>query len=138
MRAAAATSGPRLGNQDRNGARGSDREWKPARASAERGSFNGKTEALADSRQNAFRGITEMRNLRDVWTVDSQHYPGAHFATFPPHLIERCVIAGCPVGGVVLDPFVGAGTTGLVAKTHGRRFIGIELNAEYCEMARHL
>ena len=72
-----------------------------------------------------------MRNRRDVWTVATKPYPEAHFATFPPDLIRPCVRAGCPVGGVVLDPFAGAGTTGLVALEEGRDFLGIELNPEY-------
>lgn len=75
-------------------------------------------------------------NKRDVWTVTTKPYPGAHFATFPPDLIEPCVLAGAPAGGLVLDPFCGAGTTGMVAIRHGRRFLGLELNAEYADMAR--
>jgi hypothetical protein len=63
-------------------------------------------------------------------------YPGAHFATFPPKLVEPCVLAGSPPGQTVLDPFAGAGTTGLVALRHDRSFIGIELNEDYCELAR--
>jgi hypothetical protein len=59
-----------------------------------------------------------------------------HFATFPPKLIEPCVLAGCPEGGTVLDPFSGAGTTGLVALRNGRSYVGIELNPEYAQMAR--
>lgn len=80
--------------------------------------------------------VAAMRNKRDVWTVASQPYKGAHFATFPPKLIEPCILAGCPVGGTVLDPFGGAGTVGLVAKQHDRNAILIELNSEYAEMAR--
>jgi len=76
------------------------------------------------------------RNRRTVWTVATKPFKGAHFATFPPKLIEPCVLAGCPEGGTVLDPFAGAGTTGLVAIQHNRNFIGIELNAEYIRMAR--
>lgn len=76
------------------------------------------------------------RNLRSVWAVATRPYAEAHFATFPPEIPERCIKAGCPKGGVVLDPFFGAGTTGLVAARLGREFIGIELNADYCEMAR--
>ena len=76
------------------------------------------------------------RNKRDVWTVATQPFAGAHFATFPPKLIEPCVLAGAPEGGVVLDPFAGAGTTGLVALRHDRSFVGLELNPEYAEMAR--
>jgi len=79
------------------------------------------------------------RNKRDVWTVNSDPFPEAHFATFPPALILPCVLAGCPAGGTVLDPFSGAGTTALVAKEQGRRAIGIELNPDYVSMtARRL
>ena len=75
------------------------------------------------------------RNRRSVWTVATHPYSGAHFATFPPALITPCILAGCPAGGVVLDPFMGAGTTALVAATHGRQYIGCELNPEYAELA---
>lgn len=75
------------------------------------------------------------RNKRSVWTVPPKPFKGAHFATFPPDLIEPCVLAGCPEGGTVLDPFGGAGTTGLVAEKHGRNAILCELNPEYAEMA---
>jgi len=76
------------------------------------------------------------KNARSVWTIATKPYAEAHFATFPPEIPERCIKAGCPKGGTVLDPFFGAGTTGLVALRLGREFIGIELNADYCEMAR--
>jgi DNA modification methylase len=76
-------------------------------------------------------------NLRSVWTITTKPFKEAHFATFPPEIPERCIKAGCPVGGVVLDPFAGAGTTGMVAKQLGRDFIGIELNPEYCRMAEN-
>ena len=78
----------------------------------------------------------ETRNRRSVWTVATRPYSGAHFAVFPPQLIEPCILAGCPVGGTVLDPFAGSGTTGAVALTHDRQFIGIELNPEYLELAK--
>jgi len=74
-------------------------------------------------------------NKRSVWTVATKGYPGAHFATFPPALIEPCILAGSRPGDTVLDPFFGSGTTGEVAVKHGRKCIGIELNADYCEMA---
>ena len=76
-------------------------------------------------------------NIRNVWTVATQPFVGAHFATFPPALIEPCIKAGCPAGGTVLDPFGGAGTTGLVADRLQRHAVLIELNPEYTEMARH-
>lgn len=71
------------------------------------------------------------RNRRSVWSVATRPYKGAHFATFPPALIEPCILAGCPVGGVVLDPFGGSGTTAGVAVAHGRKAIICELNPEY-------
>ena len=83
------------------------------------------------------RAAPEGRNRRTVWTVTTQPYSGAHFATFPPALIEPCILAGCPEGGTVLDPFGGAGTTGLVADRLQRNALLIELNPEYADMARH-
>jgi DNA modification methylase len=76
------------------------------------------------------------RNKRSVWTVTTQPFPGAHFATFPPKLIEPCVLAGSAKGDTILDPFAGAGTTGVVALRHDRSFVGIELNPDYAQMAR--
>lgn len=76
------------------------------------------------------------RNKRDVWSVSTCGFKGAHFAVFPEKLIEPCVLAGCPNGGTVLDPFCGSGTTGVVAAKNNRNFIGIELNPEYAELAR--
>lgn len=105
------------------------------RPSAPRGSFAGKTEAMADSGRNAFRAATETRNKRSVWTVPTKPFAGAHFATFPQELIEPCVLAGAAVGGLVLDPFLGAGTTAVVAERLGRRWVGCELNPEYAELA---
>ncbi|WP_017760679.1 DNA-methyltransferase [Pseudacidovorax intermedius] len=67
-------------------------------------------------------------NKRSVWTVATEAYPGSHFATFPRALIEPCILAGAPAGGIVLDPFFGSGTTGQVAQQLGRQFIGIDLN----------
>jgi DNA modification methylase len=74
-------------------------------------------------------------NKRDVWSVPVKSYPGAHFATYPPELIEPCVLAGCPVDGTVLDPFSGAATTGVVACQKNRNYIGIELNPEYAKLS---
>lgn len=76
------------------------------------------------------------RNRRNVWTVPTKPYAGAHFAVFPLKLIEPCVLAGSAEASVVLDPFAGSGTTGLVALRHNRNFIGCELNPEYAQMAR--
>jgi len=82
-----------------------------------------------------YEGYPDKRNKRSVWTVTTKPFKGAHFATFPPDLIEPCVLAGCPEGGIVLDPFGGAGTAGMVADRLGRNAVLIELNAEYAEMA---
>lgn len=78
---------------------------------------------------------TYTRNRRDVWTVATRGFFGAHFATFPPELIRPCILAGCPVGGVVLDPFFGAGTVGVVCVEEGRSYLGIEINTDYVAMA---
>ena len=74
------------------------------------------------------------RNKRSVWTVTTKPFKGAHFATFPMDLIEPCVLAGCPEGGTVLDPFGGSGTTGLVADRHKRNAVLIELNPDYIDI----
>lgn len=73
----------------------------------------------------------EKRNRRSVWTVATRPYKGAHFATFPPALIEPCILAGSRPGDIVLDPFMGSGTTAAVAIQHGRQYLGCELNPEY-------
>lgn len=80
--------------------------------------------------------ISPVRNKRDVWLINTVPYKGGHFAAFPPKLAETCILAGCPEGGTVLDPFFGSGTTGLAAKRLHRSYIGIELNSEYCALAR--
>ena len=78
---------------------------------------------------------TSTRNARDVWTIATRPYSGAHFATMPPDLVEPCILAGSRPGDVVLDPFSGAGTVPMVAERHGRRGIGVELSMNYCVMA---
>lgn len=80
-------------------------------------------------------GVGGTRNKRDVWSIPVKGFTGAHFATFPPDLIRPCILAGAPLGGVVLDPFGGAGTTAIVAMQEGRRSILCELNSEYAAMA---
>ena len=83
---------------------------------------------------NEIRGCLA-RNKRSVWTVPTRGFKGAHFATFPPDLIRPCIEAGSPLGGVVLDPFMGAGTTALIAKELGRNYVGIDLNSDYVRLA---
>ena len=99
------------------------------RPSVKRGEFNGKTNAMPG--REAFRAVTPTRNRRSVWTVATRPYKGAHFATFPPALIEPCILAGSRHGDIVLDPFMGSGTTAAVALQHGRQYLGCELNHEY-------
>ena len=79
--------------------------------------------------------ISDTRRGRDIWSFPTSPYRGAHFAAYPIELARRCILAGCPEGGVVLDPFFGSGTTGAAALTLGRRYIGIELNPEYIPLA---
>ncbi len=73
----------------------------------------------------------EKRNKRSVWSVNKKPYKGAHFATYPEELIEPCILAGSEKGDIILDPFMGSGTTAMVAKTHGRHYIGCELHEDY-------
>jgi DNA modification methylase len=75
------------------------------------------------------------KNRRSVWNINTKPYKGAHFATFPEALVEPCIQAGCPLDGVVLDPFSGAGTTAVVAKKLGMSWLGVELNAEYIKLS---
>ena len=79
--------------------------------------------------------INPLRNKRDVWKINTVPFKGGHYAAYPPKLVETCLLAGCPEGGIVLDPFMGSGTTGMVASQMGRHFVGIELNPEYTELA---
>jgi DNA modification methylase len=113
----------------------SDREFR-GKLKGERGSQPyAKVRGNDRTHSGGYPRTRDGRNKRSVWTVTTKPFKGAHFATFPPDLIEPCVLAGCPEGGTVLDPFFGAGTVGLVAQKHKRKFIGIELNQEYVEIA---
>jgi len=80
-------------------------------------------------------GDGKARNKRSVWSLCTAYFQGAHFAVFPEKLVEPCILAGCPVDRVVLDPFAGSGTTGVVAKRLHRNFIGVEINPNYCKLA---
>lgn len=109
-----------------------------ARGGGKKYSADDAISAIGNSHNLDKYGVTPAtRNRRNVWTVATQPYAGAHFAVFPPKLIEPCVLAGSAEGDTVLDPFAGSGTTGLVALRHNREFIGCELNPEYAQMARH-
>lgn len=146
----AASSITRL-SQNIDGQKGSDRVP---------GKTNGTMKAVGRGVSNSFRGqganrtgdnaaanrdgrdmkdigtASEKRNKRSVWNVSTKPFKEAHFATFPPDLIEPCVLAGCPAGGTVLDPFGGAGTTALVAERSGRNSILCELNPDYAAITR--
>ena len=99
--------------------------------------FNGETNVDTKTRGHGSHcGSGYMRAKRSVWSVATQSFYGAHFATFPKALIYPCVLAGCPEGGTVLDPFFGSGTTGVVCKELNRKCIGIELNPEYAKLAQ--
>ena len=82
------------------------------------------------------RPVAELRNKRDVWTITTKPFKGAHFAVMPEALVEPCILAGSKEGDTVLDPFTGSGTVAVVALRHGRNFVGTELNPEYAEIAR--
>lgn len=136
MKEPAAESSLKRWAQDVESQRGSDRVP---------GKTNGAMKAVGGPRSRGYQpGNTKQsglenpeihapttRNRRSVWTIATRPYKGAHFATFPPELIEPCILAGAPVGRIVLDPFFGSGTTGQVAQALGRMFIGIELNPDY-------
>ena len=79
----------------------------------------------------------ERKNKRSVWSVTKKPYKGAHFATFPPDLIEPCILAGSDPGDIILDPFMGSGTTAMVAKQHGRYYMGCELHEDYGELIKN-
>jgi DNA modification methylase len=115
-------------NRAANGIRRSDKQRGHGRRHA---GFNDRWDAMEWKEQ-----YSGMRNKRDVWTIATSPYPESHFATFPPELPELCIKAGSKPGDIILDPFSGAGTTGLIAQRLGRSFIGIELNPAYVEMAR--
>jgi DNA modification methylase len=118
------------GNHHRQGREKGERIDKQRGHTRRHAGFNDRWDAMTRAEQQS-KGA----NLRNVWTIAPYPFKEAHFATFPPALVEPCIKAGCPVGGVVLDPFFGAGTTGLVAMRLGRACIGIELNPDYVRIA---
>jgi DNA modification methylase len=118
----------------------SARYWYDAEAVREEssgltgGKFGGGDSAVGRLRNDAERerpADNGFRNARSVWTIATQPTPFAHFATMPEKLAEKCILAGCPRGGIVLDPFFGSGTTGIVATKNGRRFVGLDLSFVY-------
>ena len=115
------------GQAPHTGSRGIDKQRGHSRRHA---GFNERWDAMSVKEQ-----CSVMRNKRDVWTIPPEPFKGAHFAVMPSGLVAPCVLAGCPEGGLVLDPFTGSGTVGVVSLSHGRRFLGIELNPVYAAMA---
>jgi DNA modification methylase len=100
-----------------------------------RGYYGGKwSRPIAGRHDSSFKAIRDTRNKRSVWTIATKPYRGAHFATFPPALVEPCIMAGCPQDGTVLDPFGGSGTVGMVADSLKRNAVLIELNPEYIKL----
>jgi len=96
--------------------------------------INGSDEYGVAQRIRDYRPVKEGKNKRTVWSINTKSFSEAHFAVYPEKLCETPIKAGCPIGGIVLDPFFGAGTTGLVAKKLGRDYVGIELNPEYIDI----
>lgn len=109
----------------------SGKDWNPKMAGGGTSYQNGHS-GYFDSEGNRIGGI--MANKRSVWTVTTQPFKDAHFATYPPDLIKPCILAGSKAGDTILDPFTGSGTTGMVALELGRKAVLIELNAEYVKL----
>jgi DNA modification methylase len=102
--------------------------------------YAGNTDIYQGNHKNPHQGLASMevgdsRNKRSVWTVNTKPYKDAHFAVYPEELIVDCIKAGCPTKGIVLDPFMGSGTTGVVARKLDRNFIGFELNSKYIKLS---
>lgn len=107
----------------------------PKAAMIDAGNHHGRPKQNA-SFSTAVKDVVTMRNKRSVWSVTTEPFKEAHFATFPPKLIAPCVLAGAPKGGIIFDPFMGAGTSALVAARYGRDFLGIELSESSVAMAK--
>lgn len=100
------------------------------------GNRYGSTRPWVNPEQSAERSADPRgRNPGDVWTISTKPFAEAHFATMPPELAERAILAGCKPGGTVLDPFSGSGTTGMVAQRHGRKYVGIDLHKDYLDLS---
>lgn len=103
-----------------------------------RGDYKTKTDQFSIQERNGrnMRPNPEGKNMRTVWSINTDPTSEAHFATYPQRLVERMIKAGCPINGIVIDPFFGSGTTGIYARKVERNFVGIELNPEYVEIAK--
>ena len=122
---------PGTANRLKRGVKGSNKYGEPIPGQAKPQTINLYREHGAISDEM----INPLRNKRDVWIINTVPFKGGHYAAYPPKLVETCLLAGCPKNGVVLDPFIGSGTTGMVAKQLDRHYVGIELNPEYKELA---
>ena len=117
------------------GTKGNARTFRGGGAYTNGKSFRNSVRTKRESHGNRINSTGE-RNRRSVWSIATAQFKAAHYATFPERLVEPCILAGCPEGGVVLDPFAGSGTTGVVAKRLRRNFIGVEINPDYQKMAQ--
>lgn len=124
-----------LGNPQSRRRKGNTPTFRGGGAYTDSRSFDNSGVKTRDSRGNV-ENATGLRNRRDVWTITPDKCHKNLFATFPVELVRPCILAGCPPDGLVLDPFMGSGTTGVAARLLGRDYIGIELNPDYAEMAR--
>lgn len=132
---------PKLRPLGEKGSQANPEEVRSARGAAFGRGAGWRETANIRPRQNAsfsaaVKDLVDMRNKRSVWTIATQPFSEAHFATYPEKLVEPCILAGSKEDDTVLDPFAGSGTTGVVALRYGRNFIGIELNADYAAMAQ--
>ena len=116
------------------GVKGNARTFRGGGAYTGGRSFQNSARVERESHGNSANN-TGGRNKRSVWSIATGQFKAAHYATFPERLVEPCILAGCPEGGTVLDPFAGSGTTGVVAKRLRRHFVGVEINPEYWQMA---
>jgi len=116
------------------GSKGNARTFRGGGAYTGGRSFQNSARVERESHGNGANS-TAKRNKRSVWSIATAQFKAAHYATFPERLVEPCILAGCPEGGTILDPFAGSGTTGVVAKRLRRNFVGVEINPEYWQMA---
>ena len=116
------------------GTKGNAKTFRGGGAYTDGQSFKNSASVKRQSHGNT-ENRTGYRNRRSVWSIATAQFKAAHYATFPERLVEPCILAGCPKGGAVLDPFAGSGTAGAAAKRLRRNFIGIEINPYYCQMA---
>lgn len=123
-----------FGNPQSRNRKGNSKTFRGGGAYTNNKSFDNSSDTSRASHGNS-ENLSGLRNRRSVWSVATAQTHEAHFATFPERLIYPCILAGCPEGGVVLDPFMGTGTTGLVARKLSRNYVGIEINPEYKKIA---